>query len=165
MFILTNSQINDYCLQLITLAEGFDFYIHDLFLNLYYTGCRYQELYQINRWSTDIAGNYTLDPLKGNNQRTFNGIPLTEYFTNHINNQTLPYQAARYTTTRRYLSRLSSLPFLKVGNKEISTHIFRHNRAKQMHEDEISDADIQLWFGENTLSAMRNYIYSEVYYN
>jgi site-specific recombinase XerD len=163
--ILTNSQINDYCLQLITLAEGFDFFIHDLFLNLYYTGCRYQELYQINRWSTDISGNYTLQPLKGNNVRTFENIPLSIYFTNCIDNQELPYRQARYTTARRYLSRLSTIPFLMIKNKEVSTHIFRHNRAKQMHEDEMSDTEIQNWFGENTLSAMQNYIYSEVYYN
>jgi site-specific recombinase XerD len=165
MTILTNSQINQYCLDLLNVSQGFDFFIHDLFLNLYYTGCRYQELYQINRWSTDLAGNYTLQPLKGNNLRTFINTPLTPLFTNCIDNQVLPYQTARYTTARRYLSRLSTIPFLMIKNKEVSTHIFRHNRAKQMHEDEISDADIQLWFGENTLSAMQNYIYSEVYYN
>lgn len=163
MYILSNNEIKSTCLSIIANAQAFDLVMYDLFLNCYNIGARISEIRYFNNWYVNSSNQYVLQPLKGNLERTFNVNDITDLLRYSIDNRTLEYESCRYTTVTRYLSRFSPYPFLMAGNKQISTHIFRHNKYKQLYELLGSVSAVAAYFGEQSLSVAGNYINSSLY--
>jgi len=163
MRIFSPPEINQMCLEFLDRINQFDFYLHDLFFNQYNTGLRYSDLYDLYRWEFVVPEIYLCHPAKGNSPRMFNNEELSFPFRESVRSNNSIYEVCRYTTTIRYFNRYFQEPHIKVGRKEISTHIFRHNKAKQLKQQEWNDEQIRIYFGEQNIVNTMGYIYSTVY--
>ncbi len=154
-----NSALNEFLSQI----ESFDFFLHDLFYNLFLTGVRYTELFELSRWQYYDDNKIVLNTAKDSYDRTFTfndiSFPLYESI---ITGQFL-YGTCAYTTTVRYFRRFFRYPDVYLGTKRISTHIFRHHKAKQLKNDGYSDLEIQAYFGEKDMKNAQTYIYSQIF--
>jgi len=82
--VISYSELDDILLSLTTLQPNYPLLYRDILLNYYNTGIRPSELFLTSNWSYLGPGNIILQPLKGNNIRTFNITDLTPYFVNKI---------------------------------------------------------------------------------
>lgn len=174
MQLLSNSEINNFCRRAAGLSFDLlpgwtspqnitDSYLSDLFLNLYNTGLRFVEAFEIIRWSEIATDTYYCDTAKNSNNRTFNASELTSLFINAIKSQVNIYDFCRYTTTNNWLSRVF-LPYeLYLTGKRLMTHVFRHNKVKQMFDADYTLAEIQTYIGEVSQSNVLLYVNSNIY--
>lgn len=161
--ILTFAELHQYCNDFLTNINNFDTFLHDFSLNLYNTGLRFNELFQLDRWDPYGEESVECDTEKDSYNRIFNYSELTVPFITSVYSNESVYLTCRYTTYIRYFHRYFPFYPLYCGNKGISSHIFRHHKAKEMHEDGYTDEEIQLYLGEKELQNARGYIYSNIY--
>lgn len=140
-----------------------DFYLIDFFRNLYNTGLRYNELYDLTRWSNPEDGVYVCDTLKNSNNRTFDSLELSDYFITCVETNTDPYQMCRYSTAVRYFKKVIHPLDIVFSNGGISLHIFRHNVCKLLYDDSYTVQEISNYLGERDNANTNSYINSEIY--
>lgn len=162
---ITYTQLDTALSHFLASIQAFDFYLHDLFYNLHNTGLRFCEIFELDRWTYNADNNIICNTAKDSNSRTFTSSDLTFPFVQSIINDTFLYNTCKYSTTILYFKRYFEFYNLKVGGKKILTHIFRHYKAKQLHEFGYSDVEIQNYIGEKSLSNAQNYINSILYYD
>jgi hypothetical protein len=144
-------------------SDILDFYLIDLFRNLYNTGLRFTELTDPTRWSENEAGNLICQSAKGSDPRTFNPIELSDYFISCLYSDTVPYNMCLYTTAVRYFKKVIYPKNVVFENGGISLHIFRHNKVKQMQDDHFSIQEISDFLGEVSNTNTEIYANSKIY--
>jgi site-specific recombinase XerD len=151
------------CLYFLSEIEAFDIYLHDMFLNQYNTGLRYTEIFELSRWTYTSPTEIVCMTAKNNLNRTFSNEELSFMFVNSIIQQKSIYETCRYTTAARYWNRYFPYPRIMCRKKQISTHLFRHNKSKLLKDQEWTDEQIQNYFGEQNILNTMGYIYSTIY--
>ena len=165
MYVFNPAEINGFCSIFLQSVSQFDLTLYELYYNLYLTGLRYTELYNIDRWKYQNNDTVICTTAKGSFPRTFTADELSFPFYSSILRNENMFFTARYSTAIRYFSRFFPEPRIRCQNKEISTHIFRHNKAKQMKVQGKTDQEIQIYLGEISLENAQGYINSELYIN
>ncbi len=160
---LTYEELNESLIDFLLRIHSFDFYLHDFFSNQFQTGIRYIELYELIRWSYIDDNQIILNTAKDSYDRTFTSNDITFPFYESIITGEFLYNTCAYTTTSRYFKRYYRWPGVYVGTKSLSTHIFRHHKAKQLKHEGLTDLEIQLYFGEKDLKNVQTYIYSQIF--
>lgn len=163
MNLLTNIQINSICWGV---AHSFLLYGEHLSLCAqlqFYTGCRANDALQFNRWSLLANGNVILQPQKNNLIRTFAQVDLPHKFYIYLAENYNPFVGLLYDKYQYYVG-LSLRKYSPViGNKGITTHLFRHNYAKKLKDLGFTDIDICQKMGERQQASANMYIYSNIY--
>lgn len=160
--MMSNSEINSYCLEILERlgVQGFSYYKTN-FETLYNFGFRASELDLIPDWVVNQNDIVLCQTLKrgGIRRIQLDNMPteLQNYLTGQPNNLSLP----RYQTIEKIYSSVSPNT-LKCGNKNIGSHIFRHNRMKQMHEAGRSVEFIANYFKLSSQDVVTNYINSTI---
>lgn len=160
--ILTTDQLNTECKTIIdSLASNGYKRFEDVLYMLFQYGFRANEVYRWRFWTIQPNNLISFPPSKGCNPRV---IPLDE----------LPINIQSTITTSQlhfYLPKYDSLIYnfkqftehtYRAGDKNISTHIFRHNRIKQMNETGYSIAQIKAFTGLKKDQTVRGYINSTI---
>lgn len=134
----------------------------DIFSLLKDTGCRIQEATDPIRWRR-LGSDYALKPLKGNDIRTFSTAELSQNTIVYLNNfpnypQEIPMR--KYQQQFDYFK--GNVTILR-GQKEISTHLFRHNYARQLRVNGLTDVQVQNKLGERTLSSALEYLDTKIF--
>lgn len=130
----------------------------------YWAGCRVTELFQPNRWKIERGAYLRVTPQKGNAERL---IALEEI---HIANQ------AQFQIIQQDMARLSQSMYVRGiktatlqaglwrqyenGFAQPSTHMFRHNRIKQMAAQGNETQTIATWIGEKNVENLNYYLNS-----
>lgn len=165
MIIITPEELNDYLIEFLGSVSGKDLILYNYYKNLYLTGLRANELKQFSRWSIINGNQLQCLTEKGSLPRIFLPTELTEYFYGHITKNTDPWLYNSYQTFIYYFGVYRNFPYLYHDSKRLAVSLFRHNKAKLLKTQGLSDTEIQEYFGEVDLQNMRNYIYSEIYVN
>ena len=160
---LTDNQINNICRRIVETSEKYDIFLHSVFETLFLTGLRAGEVVDFSRWSADSYGNLIVQTQKNSNPRTFEITDISPVFADVIltgNTQLINFN---YKYLQRSFRRFADYPQLFVGNKQVSTHLFRHNKAKRLFVAGYTETEIQNYLGEKDLKNALAYINSDIY--
>jgi len=111
--------------------------------DLYFTGCRPNELTNRQRWSYDGASTYALQPLKSNNLRYFDASILTGGLKRFIAGDQNQYSLISYSRMKQIFTTTS--PFTQVYHetKAMDLYLFRYRYVKYLRLIGYSDLQIQ----------------------
>jgi hypothetical protein len=142
MVPLTNEELRQLCEYLSTASYIYYPVATDFFRDLYKTGCRPNELLQVERWNYISDSEIILTPLKDNLPRAFIAADLSPSLLFAIQNNIKPYQSL--TSVMKKI-----LPLVKIQtiDKSAIDYMFRYNKVKTLKDQGESDSEIQSRFG------------------
>ena len=129
---------------------------------MYHYGCRFSELRQINRFSNIDSYLFSIMPEKNNNIRTLSKNNLDSIFANFIATQNDYFKMLNLATGSYYFRKFYAKKIVYHETKVLTTHLFRHNYAKSLKLQGLSDLRIQIELGEKDIRNSNNYIYSQL---
>ena len=162
MPILTLQQINESLSPLLTLDVPGVPYFSGLMQLLHSTGARPADIMPPGAITKNASGNFFLNPLKGNNQRSINPQGLTDSQIIQIeNNQPIfnPFSVRRF---RYHFSANYKYPLASVGEKQIALYIFRHAFIKNLVAEGLTSIEISEIMGYTTTTPVQFYSESEI---
>lgn len=160
--MITPLELDKILTELLEFTSQNDYQLFNSIHFLYVTGCRSAEI-NLNKWSIDEDGIYTLVPCKHNNERKFLKEELPSHFIKCYEVQDISSYMIPYSSIKRGIqSNLLGKKF-KIGKKYLHTHIFRHNYAKKLRVNGYSNEEIKEKMGEKYLSSAMGYIHSDIY--
>lgn len=117
--------------------------------DLYTTGCRPQELIQVNRWQQSIEdlNAWTMQPQKGNFTREIPKCFLSDHLNTAITDQYRPYQRLSIRQLEYSMKQIIPTGTVEVETKEMVAYIFRYNLVKQLISQGKTNSEIQTHFG------------------
>jgi len=126
---------------------------------LYYGGFRISEI--ISLGTLDLNnGTFVMQPRKGNNVRTLSYTDFPLDFRDIIKHSTSVFLFNSVSNAQHFFSNHWKYKTIFHKTKNVSSHLFRHNYAKKLKSQGLTDGQIQLKLGEKQLSSAQNYIYS-----
>ena len=162
MQILSDKEIDKTCKQVLHTAELNDIFLYSLFDSLYKTGLRVGEIIDFSRWAVIDKKYLQVQTLKGSNPRSFKSSDLNQIYVDLIRHDTTYLANFNYKNLSRAFNRFAPYSQLLIGNKQVSTHLFRHNKAKKLKRKGYSDIEIQTYLGEKDLKNALVYINSKI---
>jgi integrase len=129
---------------------------------MFFYGCRFSELRQINRFSNIDSTSFSIIPEKNNNIRTLSKTNLDSVFANFIMTQNQYFSMLNLSTGSYYFKQFYAKKIVYHETKVLTTHLFRHNYAKSLKFQGLTDQQIQLNLGEKDIRNSNNYIYSQL---
>jgi hypothetical protein len=146
--IISPEDLDKMCIEAIDVASGLIPHAFDLYTLLYNFGLRYIEAYELNRWEFYEGKNYKVQTAKGGNPRLCDMASIPERYLALIDGETEFYNWCRYSTfTRSFHRTFINYPISHDG-KNVTTHIFRYNRIKQLYVQQWDIRQISEWIGE-----------------
>ena len=137
---------------------------HLAFRVQYVTGCRFNELRQISRFSIIDSPQYSLRPQKGNNLRILPINLLPPDFISMIQTQNDYFEGLTQSTASYYFRTFYYNKRIFHANKQLTTNLFRHHYCKYLYNNGYSISQIAYNLGERDQKNAENYIFSDLYY-
>ena len=135
---------------------------HLAFRVQYVTGCRFNELRQITRFSIIDSTQYSLQPQKGNDLRTLPLNLLPPDFIAMIQAQDDYFEGLTQSTASYYFRTFYFNKRIFHDNKQLTTNLFRHHYCKDLHNAGYSITQIARLLGERDQKNAENYIFSDL---
>nr|WP_319266666.1 FISUMP domain-containing protein [uncultured Draconibacterium sp.] len=132
--------------------------LREAFKLLRLTGCRIQEIFQIERWSVIDGYNVQLQPQKFNNPRQ---ITLNSDFDNFlaaIQNQYKPFLGRTYSQLENLFHKINPYGPIYSGSKYISNYFFRYLFVRELDADGKTPEQIAVIMGYTSPQAVNNYL-------
>lgn len=130
----------------------------------YTTGCRANDILQLNRWSVVDINTVRLAPQKGNNPRDFSVSILEPALIDAIFGNINIFQGLFYRKYSYYIDLALHRYNFTLGSKGIGSHLFRHNYARKLKDSGLTDSQVKDAIGERSQSSANAYIYSQIYF-
>lgn len=127
------------------------------------TGVRPMELLTINRWQYNNPSNITLNPLKGNNQRTFTESELTDALVFAIQFQIKPYEHLTLRQLESVNKKILPVSQITTTKKSAISYLFRYNYVRQLSVSGMSDTEIAIKMGWSSAVLAASYRATKVY--
>lgn len=160
--ILTPDQLDADCLLVINRLRTYSLDLQMLIAVLYSTGCREGEVLDRSRWTSHGPDAFRLQPQKGNPTRDIPSAILPARFISYLTDPSWRAHVSSLMNLRRMVDKFSDYPLATCGDKQISTHRFRHNRIKQLRLSGATMAEIKLFMGLTSTSTVNGYVDSEI---
>lgn len=128
----------------------------------YVTGCRFNELRQISRFSIIDSTDFSLQPQKGNNLRTLPISIIPSEFLSMIQAQDDYFQGLTQSTASYYFRTFYFGKRIFHDNKQLTTNLFRHHFCKSLYNSGYSVSQIAYQLGERDVKNAENYIFSDL---
>ncbi len=160
--ILTPAQLAADCLKIEEKAYEYQPAVAPLITVLHLTGCRQGEVLDRARWSLQLDDSWILYPQKGNSPRVIPAQSVPLAFKAWVLGSGYPFKLSSLTNLRRITDLLSLYPLARCGDKEISTHRFRHNYAKKLSIGGASIAEIKADLGLSSTAVTSGYVNSVI---
>lgn len=161
--LLTNSQIDDVCRHVLHEISKFSELHFSLFNTMYLTGVRFNDLKNFSYFLVDGQYFFTCEMSKNSNKIIFSYHELDPSFANSVIKSNSLAFLSSYRNSLRYFDIVVPGSRLYAGKKNISTHIFRHNKAKKMFDTGSSVVEIQTALGHSSSDNSLRYIHSKIY--
>ncbi len=160
---LTNPQIDELCQHLVTKTRNVDIYAYILFDTLYNTGLRVNELLEYSRVEIIDTETVQVTTQKFSNPRLIEISDINPIFFAHLAADTLKSILRSYSYySNKFVLFNSLFPRLTIKDKRITTHLFRHNYVKKLHDNGLSIPEISKVIGEREEKNTMGYIFSEI---
>ncbi len=164
MELLTSNELNGLLAGILNrLTASYYLRQHAVFHILYHHGFRIMEVKDLHNWTDNLDGTITAPTSKLGDPRTIQKADLPQLAVTSIETQTPLLFRRSYSSYERLFNRLAPVKKLWVGDKPIGSHVFRHNRMKQLHLGGMSYEDIRVLFGLQNVSVVTNYVASEIW--
>jgi integrase len=164
MHVLTPIALDELLRAFLVQVDSKDIYYKALFQCLYNTGLRFNEARMINEWVDSGNESYFIQTEKGGNIREVKKTDIPGIVQNLISKNDLTFLRLCNSTACYYMGLY--LPHQKIfsGTNEIKTHLFRHNKVKQMALAGSSREQIAIYLGEKDLKNISHYDNSQLWY-
>lgn len=162
---LSVAQIVDNCNRVVDRAGTYERNLVALYDTMNLTGCRCGEVCEIERWNVISSTKIELTTEKGSTIRTFTDSQLNPFFYNIISDPDRPPLVYSRSRLRSFFDTVSFYSEIFVGNKGISSHLFRHAKMKTMFQDGSTFEEIADYFALNEIRTAQKYVESVVYIN
>lgn len=129
------------------------------------TGLRIGECVQPNRFVFLDSPQFKIVTEKGSNDRIFNYTDFDDYFKDMYLLEQYPFPYCSESVASYFFRHYYKYSQVYVGDKGITTHLFRHCLVKFWHELGFDDAYIAEQLGEVDVKNIKLYIDSQLYYN
>lgn len=157
--VLTNKDINDFCLSVCKNAHSKSVSARFMFDVLFATGLRYNDVSLC--FSSNIVGsNAVVFPSKRNNSRLINLYSVPSPFLEFCSGLEQPIYRISYSTCVRDFCKCSPFKNITIGGKSVLLHIFRHNYMKKLFESGKTLQEIAVLTGEKNVSSVVSYVHS-----
>lgn len=134
MGIIASNQLEIYCQDAVTNAQNYNAYYGTAFELMYKIGCRWNEVYDLTRWSFSETYGWQLQPAKGNNLRTQINADLPAAWISILEGSMEKFDYCRYASFSRSFHSLFPVYPLYLGSKDVTSHVFRYNKFRQLYE-------------------------------
>jgi site-specific recombinase XerD len=161
--ILNSFDIDSLLLQVLADTEKHDIYSFMLFQSLYNTGLRINELIEFSRLSRIDSNTILVSTEKFSNPRTINTSLLNNTYLEAFNANTLHKFIRSYSYyNSSFINRLLYHKNIRIGDKQATTHLFRHNYIKKMYLNGFNCNQISAIIGERVEKNTQGYIDSVI---
>jgi integrase len=163
MKILSLDEINKVCNDIVIRTFNYNEYLHSCFQVLFSTGCRCGEVANLRLWSFDGPNMVKWQTIKRGGVRRIPAIELPPLFLSFIQNPPASGFIASKRNLRSAFDIFSPYQEIFTLDKQISTHLFRHNRMKQLFYSGWSVNDLRVYFAVGADEVPEYYINSVIY--
>lgn len=129
------------------------------------TGLRIGECVQFNRFIFLDSPNFEIVTEKGSNNRIFTYTDFDSYFQDMYLLGQYPFPYCSESVASYFFRHYFKYSQVFVGDKGITTHLFRHCLIKFWHELGFDNAYIAENLGERDVKNIQLYIDSQLFYN
>lgn len=158
MTALTFSEIEAEAQSIVASASTYERNLYAVFFTMYNLGCREAETTDKTLWTQTGTFTATLQPLKGGTLRAIARADVDPLFWDFLFNTTWYTHMYSLTRLRTFVNQFSNYSSMWVGNKQVSSHLFRYYRFKKMNDDGIPLHDISIFMGEASDTNTQGYI-------
>lgn len=137
----------------------------DVFDIMNVTGCRISEALTRSLWTFNNANTWSLQPNKESNTRVFSTNILPEPWKSRFENPDDDLHKVNYRKIQYYLTTSLGQFGLRINEKHLLAHIYRHNYAKALHYLGYTDTEIMSEMGHKAITSTQYYINSLIYAN
>ena len=146
MTILSDDEINEACSTILERVSTYEPHLYAMFQVMYNLGTRESESVELNRWR--VSGFHLLDlqTMKRGGIRVIRYDDLPELFINTVLDP--PTRGFLYSARnlRATFDKFSPYSKITCKNKDISCHLFRHNKMKLLFNEGNSYEQIKNYF-------------------
>lgn len=121
-------------------------------------GFRWIEIFELDRWSYDDHGTYYIQTAKGGNLRSWREVDIPLFYLTCLQSEMITFPYVRYSTFNRTLRRTFVDYPIWHGDKNVTSHIFRYTRVKDLYESGQNIKQIADYLGEVDLDNIQGYI-------
>lgn len=160
---ITNEELNSLCSYLSATSYIYYPISVSFFKDLFTTGCRPSELLDISLWTIIDPTTIELQPKKSNDPRTFTPDELSTDLLFAIMFNVPPYQGLSLRQLSSVLKKILPVDIIQTTSKSAIDYMFRYNRVKTMHQQGLTDIQIQDIFGWSTPALSLSYRSATMY--
>jgi len=163
--VFTNTSLNveiDEFVQRVSYSQFSHF--KDVFLLLRQTGLRANELQYFDTWDFNENGSISAITSKHGNIREIDVSMLTESVLKSVIDSKVYFYLPKYETIQKTFNKISKHRY-SVKNKNVNTHIFRHNFIKQQRDEGVGSLVVAEILGLKKSSTVDIYYNSVIHYH
>lgn len=161
---LSNSELNILLQEVINSTLHLHHYSADYFQDLYFTGCRSNELLLPERWKL-YSDKAALNTTKTEAIRIFPIAHLSSNLIASLSDGIQPYNGLTYDQLTREFRQVIKLHPIYSGDRIADTYLFRYNRARLKFAEKQSLTDVMDFFGWYSEQVASKYITTPLIYD
>lgn len=161
---LSNPELNLLLQEVINSTLHLHHFSADYFQDMYFTGCRSQELLQPHRWKL-YSDKAALSTMKTEAIRIFQVHHLSNNFIVSLAEGHPPYNGLTYDQLTKEFRQVIKLHPIYSGNRIADTYLFRYNRARIEFEKRQNLLDVMDFFGWYSANIASKYITTPLIYD
>lgn len=160
---LTNEEIKELCSFIAESANEYNMHMGAAFQMLLNTGCRVGELDTFSRLMLTGTGSVGLVTQKSNYIRVIDSSYIPSLFYYNLANGIQQEYFVSPAMIKAFMR--NRLPYVRLtnGDKDILTHLYRHNRVRTLYGAGWSIGAIGQFMGQMSNSTVYNYLNDPIY--
>ena len=164
MEVITSQTIESICWGMLQyVRKSYPYYYPHLYF-MYHYGCRIGEVFEY-RISSDSSGTLiAIDAQKNNNVRLLPPVDDDTFLLLEKLQLSQDLGWLNKKNLERIIKKINPVRDLKIGNKNVGAHLFRHNYVKKLVATGLQYMSIDTIMGYTTQSVSDNYAVSTIYY-
>jgi len=162
MAVLTYSQLNTACLQVIQPVYGYELALVTMMELMYLTGCRPIEAVDRDRWFPVSGLLVEMDTAKNGSNRQFSESQLPDGFFQAIQDGRWLFPVSRLSQAQTFFVKNWPYPKAKVGQKDLQLYAFRYRYIKKLKLEGVTNLDIAAIMGWSTTALVSVYNGAEI---
>ena len=148
MIAINDDELLILCQFMVLAPPPFYSTVSEFLFDIYVTGCRPNELLDISLWSENVIDSeyWDLQPLKGNNVRTFKKVMLSDSLNYAIVNSVDPYDGITLRQIEYSIKQISPFITVMLLDRYAVVYCNRYNKVRDYLRDGKTQLEITALF-------------------
>lgn len=165
MEIITNSELDILCQDVVTNAVAYDIPLHPILQLLYNTGLRIEEAIQAERWSAIDADGYNVVLAKSSGVRYIHRYLVPEKCQDIYDDPLVNFFQFRIRQVRYYIKYYTPATNISKGMKDSVCHLFRYNYCRKLYDEGYTIEEISEIIKHSTPALTSHYVFDPIINN